>query len=75
MERDADETVWTQIGRYSSLGFILPLSILAGFVIGWLLDKLFHTHFLYIVFLVLGIVAGFIELLKKLNTETRRDGG
>jgi F0F1-type ATP synthase assembly protein I len=75
MQRDEDETVWSQVGRYSSLGFILPLSTLAGWLIGWLLDKLFHTHFLFIVFLVLGMVAGFIELIKKLNTETRRDGG
>ena len=75
MKPDEDETIWSQVGRYSSLGFILPLSTLAGWVIGWLLDKLFHTHFLFIVFLILGMVAGFIELIKKLNTETRRDGG
>jgi F0F1-type ATP synthase assembly protein I len=75
MKSDQDETVWAQIGRFSSLGFILPLSTLAGYVIGWLLDRVFHTHFLYIVFLMLGIVAGFVELLRKLDTETRRDGG
>jgi F0F1-type ATP synthase assembly protein I len=74
MQRE-DESVWAQIGRYSSLGFILPMSTLAGYAIGWMLDKLFHTHFLFIVFLILGVVAGFIELLRRLNRETQRDGG
>lgn len=74
MQRE-DESVWSQIGRYSSLGFILPLSTLAGYAIGWMLDKLFHTHFLFVIFLVLGVVAGFVELLRRLNTETQRDGG
>ena len=74
MQRE-DESVWAQIGRYSSLGFILPMSTLAGYAIGWILDKLFHTHVLFVVFLILGIVAGFVELLRRLNQETRRDGG
>jgi F0F1-type ATP synthase assembly protein I len=74
MQRE-DESVWAQIGRYSSLGFILPMSTLAGYAIGWILDRLLHTHFLFIVFLILGVVAGFIELLRRLNRETQRDGG
>jgi F0F1-type ATP synthase assembly protein I len=75
MKRDDDDNAWALIGRYSGMGFILPVSAVTGFVIGWLLDKLFHTHFLYIVFLVLGIVGGFVELLRKLQADTRADGG
>ncbi len=74
MKQDQDEGAWALVGRYSGLAFILPVSTLTGFVIGWLLDKLFHTHFLYAVFVVLGIVGGFVELLRRLKTDTQADG-
>ncbi len=69
-----DENVWAQVSRYTGLAFILPTSTLVGWGIGWGLDKLFHTHFLYLVFLVIGIVAGFIELIRELNAKTGQDG-
>ncbi len=69
-----NDNVWAQVSQYSGLAFILPVSTLVGWAIGWLLDKLFHTHFLYIVFIVLGIVSGFIELIRELQTKTDRDG-
>jgi F0F1-type ATP synthase assembly protein I len=74
MKPDQDEGAWALVGRYSGMGFILPACGLVGVVIGWLLDKLFHTHFLYIVFLLLGLVGGFVELLRKLEADTRADG-
>jgi F0F1-type ATP synthase assembly protein I len=69
-----DENVWVQASRYMGLAFILPVSTVVGYAIGWGLDKLFHTHFLYLVFLGLGLVAGFIELFRQFAVETRRDG-
>jgi F0F1-type ATP synthase assembly protein I len=59
------------LGRYSYLAFLLPVSTFVGYIIGYLLDKVFHTHFLYLVFLLLGIASGFIELIRELN----RDAG
>jgi F0F1-type ATP synthase assembly protein I len=64
-----DDNVWAQVGRYSSLAFVLPISTLVGFLLGWLLDKLFHTHFLYLVFLGLGAAAGFLELIRQVRRE------
>jgi F0F1-type ATP synthase assembly protein I len=64
-----DDNVWAQVGRYSSLAFVLPVSTLVGFLLGWLLDKLFHTHFLYLVFLGLGAAAGFLELIRQVRRE------
>lgn len=69
-----EENVWAQVSRYTGLAFILPISTFVGWLIGLLLDKLFHTGFLHIVFLVLGIIAGFIELIRELDTATKRDG-
>jgi F0F1-type ATP synthase assembly protein I len=35
------------------------------------LDKAFGTHFLHIVFLLLGIAAGFVQLIRVLLRDTR----
>ncbi len=50
----------------SSIGIQLVLSTFAGFAIGYFLDKkIFNTFpWLTIVFLILGIVAGFRELFR-----------
>ena len=61
---------WLMAGRYLSLAFILPSSVLVGYVIGYLLDKAFGTSFLYIVFLLIGIAAGFIELIREVQRDS-----
>ncbi len=55
---------WVQIGNYASLGVMLPASTVTGYFIGVLLDHFFGTHFLYLVFLIVGIVAGFVQMIR-----------
>ena len=55
---------WKQIGDYASLGVMLPAATVTGYFIGLLLDRLFGTSFLYLVFLLIGIIAGFVELIR-----------
>lgn len=55
------------IGRYLELAILLPISTGVGMVIGYGLDKLFGTHFLYLVFMVLGTAAGIIQLIRELS--------
>ena len=62
------------VGEYTSLGILLPASTFIGYLIGYLLDKVFHTHFLYIPFLILGIAAGFVQLVRLLLRDTQDDG-
>jgi F0F1-type ATP synthase assembly protein I len=61
------------VGEYTSLAFMLPAATLVGYAIGYLLDRAFHTHFLYIPFLILGIAAGFVQLVRQLMRDTRND--
>lgn len=63
-----------QAGEYMSLAFLLPASTFVGYAIGYLLDKAFGTHFLYLVFLLLGIASGFVELIRRLLQNTKEDG-
>jgi len=63
-----------QAGEYTSLAFLLPAATFVGYAIGYLLDKAFGTHFLYVVFLLLGIASGFVQLLRRLLRDTKEDG-
>jgi F0F1-type ATP synthase assembly protein I len=55
---------WIAIARYSQLAFVLPAATAAGWILGVLLDRWLHTTWLYLVGLLLGIAAGFVELLR-----------
>ena len=57
------------MGRYSTLAFLMPTAVLVGYMIGYFLDKAFGTHFLYIVFLLIGIAAGFVELIREVQKD------
>ena len=63
-----------QAGEYMSLAFLLPAATFVGYAIGYLLDKAFGTHFLYLVFLLLGIASGFVELIRRLIQNTKQNG-
>ncbi len=49
----------------SSVGLMFPSSIIVGLALGYVLDKLFKTFpYLTIILTVLGIIAGFYNILK-----------
>ena len=52
------------MARYSQLAFVLPAATVAGWLIGAGLDRWLHTKWLYLVGLILGIAAGFVELVR-----------
>jgi len=58
-----------QAARYSQLAFTLPAATVVGWLIGAGLDRWLGTSFLYLVGLVFGIVAGFVELIRTVTRE------
>ena len=60
-------------GEYMSLAFLLPAATFVGYAMGYLLDKAFGTHFLYLVFLILGIVSGFVQLIRRFTRDRTDD--
>lgn len=64
-----DPTNPRAIGKYAGLALLLPLSTFIGYAMGYGLDHLFHTSWLRYVFLTLGSVSGFIELIRELNDD------
>src|SRR4051794_14692630 len=49
------KTFMAMVSEYTALAFLLPVSTFVGYAIGYMLDKAFGTHFLYLVFLLIGI--------------------
>ena len=62
-----DKNNWAQVANYAQLGFIFPAATVVGWLIGLGLDHLLHTTWLYIPGLILGIVAGFVELIRMVS--------
>jgi len=57
--------------RYSQIAFIIPAAVMVGLLVGKLLDYWFHTRWLFLVGVILGAIAGFVELIR---TVTRDKG-
>ena len=55
---------WGQMAAYAQLAVIFPAATVVGWLIGTGFDHWLHTTWLYIVGLVLGIAAGFAELIR-----------
>ena len=62
------------VGEYTGLALLLPSSTFVGYLLGRWLDGVFGTHYLYIVFLLLGIVAGFVKLIQQITRDRGNDG-
>ena len=66
-EGQEDASTWSKTASYAQLGFVFPAATFVGWLIGTGLDHLFHTTWLYIPGLLLGIVAGFVELIRTVS--------
>jgi len=63
-----------RIYNLTSLAFTFPVSIAVGAFIGYYLDgKLGTFPWLFIVFLFVGVAAGFLSLLRAVKTFDRQD--
>jgi F0F1-type ATP synthase assembly protein I len=61
---DKPESMWLQLARYSQLAVIFPAATVVGLLIGVGLDRWLHTTWLYLAGLIVGIAAGFVELIR-----------
>jgi F0F1-type ATP synthase assembly protein I len=61
---------WVLAGEYTSLAFLLPAGTFVGYGIGYLLDRALGTGFLKVVFLILGTVSGFVEVIRQVQKDS-----
>ena len=71
--QSSNRNFFVTLARYSQLAFVLPAATFVGWIVGALLDKWLHTTWLYLVGLIVGIVAGFVELIRTVVKDDGKD--
>lgn len=56
-----------KVEKLTQIAFALPVAVLVGWLLGAGLDKLFHRHWIYIAGLVVGVIAGFVQLFRMIG--------
>jgi F0F1-type ATP synthase assembly protein I len=64
--------IW--LAKYLSLALTLPASVVAGYVLGSVADHWLHVPWLRVAGILLGMVAGILQIIKELNRETKPEG-
>jgi F0F1-type ATP synthase assembly protein I len=59
-----DKEWWSNIFYLSEIGLIIIVSILLGLGVGLFLDRKLNTSFFIFIFLIFGIVGGFLGVYK-----------
>jgi len=58
------KSLLVRMASYSQLAFVFPAATVVGWLVGLGLDHWLHTTWLYLAGLILGIIAGFVELIR-----------
>ena len=64
-QRSSFRSLMAQAARYSDMAFIIPAGIFAGYLIGLALEHWLHRHWLMLACIVLGVIAGFVEMIRR----------
>ena len=62
---DKNESAWVTVARYSEIGFMIPASVIVGYLLGLGADHLLHTHWIYLFGIIFGAVAGFVSMIRR----------
>lgn len=54
--------------------FTFAACLFVGYLIGYLLDRALGTHFLYLVFLLLGAAGGLVQIIRQVTKDTDAGG-
>ena len=59
------ESPWVMVARYSEIGFMIPAAVLVGYFLGLAADHFLHTHWIYLVGIIFGSIAGFVSMIRR----------
>lgn len=57
--------------RYSEIGFVIPAAVFLGYIVGRLLDRWLHLHWVYIAGVIFGAVVGFVQMIRMASALSR----
>jgi len=66
-DRDRKESAAVIWARYSQIAFILPAAVVVGLLLGKLFDYWFHTRWLFLVGIIIGAIAGFMDMIRMIT--------
>ncbi len=55
--------------RYSQIAFIIPAAVVVGLLLGKLFDYWLHTHWLFLVGIIVGSIAGFVDMIRMITRQ------
>lgn len=64
---------WVGAEKYIQLGITLPAATFIGWALGAAMDHWLGTHWIFLVGLLLGIAAGFIQLVRVAGSAGSKD--
>jgi ATP synthase protein I len=65
--KDDKRRTFQQLNLILSVGMVFPVSIVIGYAMGYFLDKWLGTTWLKIVFLLIGVAAGFVSFFRMIS--------
>jgi ATP synthase protein I len=60
-----------QVEKLVQLGLLIPCATCVGWVAGAGLDRFFHQHWIFLVGLLMGATAGFIQMFRVVLANTK----
>jgi F0F1-type ATP synthase assembly protein I len=60
-----EESPWVTVARYSEIGFMIPMAVVVGYFLGRMADYFLHTHWIYLLGIIFGAVAGFVSMIRQ----------
>ncbi len=66
--KDSPAAIWA---RYSQIALVIPTAVVVGLFAGKILDHYLHTRWLFLVGIIIGAAAGFIDVIRTVIRQTR----
>ena len=63
-DKQSAAVIWA---RYSQIAFIIPAAVVVGLLIGKLCDYWLHTRWLFLVGIIVGAIAGFVDMIRMIT--------
>ncbi len=70
---EKQESPWVTVARYSEIGFMIPMSVIVGYLAGLAADHFLHTHWIYLAGIIFGAVAGFVSMIRRALQASKED--
>ena len=70
--QQSEKKSWVRAEGIVQIGIMMPLALVVGYFLGSWLDDEFRTTWIKIVGLLLGIVAGFVQLVRVASKEGKQ---